>query len=173
MIQNTYSKIIQEQTKRALWEVGNVIDCVPQELWNKEYCQMPLWKHIYHMLHSLDVWFVNPFDSEYREPYFHTPDLNNLDVVSEKSIDRQNINKYFAAVRKKVTLYTESLCDKILLEFPEKCEYTRFTLIMAQMRHLHSHMGMIMGFIIEDTGKWPAVLGLTKPFPDGEYNKYC
>lgn len=47
--------IITDQTSRALWEVKNIIDCVPDELWNKEYCEMPCWKHIYHMLHSLDL----------------------------------------------------------------------------------------------------------------------
>ena len=52
MKQDSMIEIIQEQTIRALWEVRNVIDCVPDELWNREYCGMPCWKHIYHMLHS-------------------------------------------------------------------------------------------------------------------------
>ena len=31
-----------------------------------------------------------------------------------------------------------------------------------------------MGFIIDDTGLWPNVLGLTHPIPSNEdYNKYC
>jgi hypothetical protein len=29
-----------------------------------------------------------------------------------------------------------------------------------------------MGFIIDDTGLWPRVLGLEAPFPIGEYHKY-
>lgn len=45
-----YSEIIREQTNRALWEVGNVIKCIPEDIWGKEYCGMPLWKHVYHML---------------------------------------------------------------------------------------------------------------------------
>lgn len=36
MKQNTQNEIIADQTKRALWEVKNVIDCVPDSLWNKE-----------------------------------------------------------------------------------------------------------------------------------------
>ena len=81
MNQNTLTAIIEEQTRRALWEVKNVISCIPDELWNKSYCEMPCWKHVY-------------------------------------------------------------------------------------------HMGMLMGFIIDDTGLWPRVLGLENPFPEGEYNKY-
>ena len=46
MKQNNLIEIIEEQTNRALWEVKNVIDCVPEELWNKTYCGMPCWKHI-------------------------------------------------------------------------------------------------------------------------------
>lgn len=30
-------KIIEEQTNRSLWEVRNVIDCLPDELWHKNY----------------------------------------------------------------------------------------------------------------------------------------
>lgn len=68
MEQKSCSDIIKDQTIRALWEVKNVIDCVSDELWDKAYCQMPLWKHIYHTLHSLDLWFINPRDAHYKEP---------------------------------------------------------------------------------------------------------
>lgn len=56
--------------------------------------------------------------------------------------------------------YVGNLQDKDLLEMPPECEYTKFTLIMAQNRHLHTHMGMIMGFIVAETGLWPPVIGL-------------
>lgn len=172
MSQNHLTKIIEEQTKRALWEVKNVIDCVPDELWNKEYCEMPCWKHIYHMLHSLDLWYINPRDSGFLEPYIHEKDLNNLDVVSSKMLTRGNIDQYFSYIDKKIQAYISELKDEQLLEYPLDCEYCRFNLILAQFRHLHSHMGMIMGFIIDDTGLWPRVLGLENPFPMGKYLKY-
>ena len=143
MVQEKYSDIIKEQTNRALWEVENVVTCIPDAMWEKEYCGMPLWKHVYHMLHSLDLWFINPDDPGYVKPWFHEKDLNNLDVVT----------------------------NKLLLK-SEGCMYTRFTLILAQHRHLHTHMGMIMGVITAETGLWPRVLGLEGKFPDGEYEKY-
>lgn len=172
MDQNTLTEIITEQTKRALWEVKNVIDCVPDELWDKEYCQMPCHKHIYHMLHSLDLWYINPRDKDFTEPDIHEKDLNNLDVVSEKTLSRKEIDHYFLAIQEKIQGYLSHLTDSELLSHPSNCEYTRFTLILAQFRHLHSHMGMLMGFIIDDTGLWPRVLGLEHPFPKGEYTKY-
>ena len=172
MNQTTYVEIIDELTRRALWEVKNVIDCIPDELWNKEYCQMPCYKHIYHMLHSLDLWYINPRDQNYQEPPMHEKDLNNLDAVSNKVLSREEINSYYFSIEKKIQNYVAQLTDEHLLEYPNDCEYTRFTLILAQFRHLHSHMGMLMGFIINDTGLWPNVLGLEKPFPEGEYPKY-
>lgn len=172
MDQNTLTEIITEQTKRALWEVKNVIDCVPDELWDKEYCQMPCHKHIYHMLHSLDLWYINPRDKDFTEPDIHEKDLNNLDSVSEKTLSREEIDHYFLAIREKIQGYLSHLTDSELLSYPSNCEYTRFTLILAQFRHLHSHMGMLMGFIIDDSGLWPRVLGLEHPFPEGEYTKY-
>lgn len=170
--QNSFVEIIREQTRRALWEVKNVIDCIPDELWDKEYCEMPCWKHVYHMLHSLDLWYINPRDKNYREPAIHEENLNNLDVVSQKRLSREEINRYFSDIDGKINAYLKQLTDEMLREYPEDCEWSRFTLILAQFRHLHSHMGMLMGFIIDDTGLWPRVLGLTQPFPEGEYSKY-
>ncbi len=170
--QNSYMDIIQELTERALWEVNNVMDCVPDDLWDKCYCAMPMWKHIYHMLHSLDLWFINPRDNKYKEPSVHEKDLNNLDVISDKELSRDQIRDYYSRIKEKTKKYLYTTDDDDLLLMPENCEYTRFTLILSQYRHLHSHMGMIMGFIIADTGLWPRVVGLEKPIPHEPYNKY-
>lgn len=169
---NDYVNIISDQMKRALWEVKNVIDCIPDALWTKEYCEMPLWKHVYHMLHSLDLWFINPRDSRFLEPSIHEKDLNNLDVVSNRELTRNEIEVYYAGTETKICHYLLELKEEELLSYPESCEYNRFTLIIAQIRHLHTHLGMIMGFIIDDTGLWPRVLGLEGIMPDGEYDRY-
>lgn len=172
MEQNSIVAIIKDQTERALWEVKNVIDSVPDNLWDKNYCAAPCWKHIYHMLHSLDLWLINPRDDFYIEPDIHEKELNNLDVVSLKNLSKADIVSYYNDIEKKTKQYLLQLTDEQLLDYPLCCEYNKFTLILAQHRHLHSHMGMIMGFIIADTGLWPRVLGLECPFPSGFYNKY-
>lgn len=163
-----------DQTNRALWEVHNVIDCIPEELWSREYCEMPLYKHVYHMLHSLDLWFINPYDTSYREPSFHSENLNNLDIPTTQNISREQLMNYFNLIQKKITAYTNTLDEESLNGKPQNCPYSRIELILAQFRHLHTHMGMLMGFIIEATGQWPTVLGLTKPIPaDNNYSKFC
>ncbi|HJB91943.1 MAG TPA: DinB family protein [Candidatus Eisenbergiella merdavium] len=172
MNQDTLTSIIEDQTRRALWEVRNVIDCIPDTLWDKHYCDMPCWKHVYHMLHSLDLWYINPRDRHFQEPDIHEKDLNNLDIPSSRRLSRKEITSYFSDIEKKILSYLSDLTDERLKEYPTDCEYSRFTLILAQFRHLHSHMGMLMGFIIDDTGLWPRVLGLENPFPEGDYSRY-
>lgn len=160
MDESSFAGIIRDEADRALWEVENVIACVPDALWDKCYCEMPLWKHIYHMLHSLDQWYINP--RVYTEPDFHTKDLNNLDVPGGKRLGRAEMGRYFGAVKAKIAAYNGALTDEVLLQKPKDCEWTRFTLILAQHRHLQSHLGMLMGFLIDDTGGWPMTLGLTR-----------
>lgn len=170
MEQNSFCEIIADQTERALWEVKNVIDCIPDALWDRIYCDMPLWKHVYHTLHSLDQWFINPM--VYAQPPFHCPALNDLDVVTEGYLSRDEIQRYVRSVSEKIRAYLTELTDELLLSCPQSCPYTRFTLILAQYRHLHTHMGMLMGYIIAETGQWPRVLGLTHEIPSQRYDKF-
>ena len=166
MSKQSLCEIIRNETNRALWEVHNAIECVPDQLWNKLYCEMPMWKHIYHMLHSLDQWYINP--RVYTQPSFHKGGLNNLDFTSDTSLSREEIENYFDTVQKKIIAYDNALTADILLQKPEDCEWPRFELILAQHRHLHSHMGIIMGFVIEDTGMWPKTLGLERAIPENQ-----
>ena len=172
MNQASLCDIMKDQTDRALWEVENVVSCIPDDEWNALYCGIPLYRHIYHMLHSLDRWLINPNDSTYRDPSFHIKDLNNLDVVMDVFITRDQLDGYFHDIKAKITAYLDSLTDEALLQKPDGCKYTRFTLILAQHRHLHTHMGMLMGFIIAKIGHWPRVLGLEREKPKGEYNRF-
>ncbi|MDD6492027.1 MAG: hypothetical protein PUG54_07375 [Firmicutes bacterium] len=45
---------IRYLTVRALWETENLIKCIPDELWNKRYDGLPMWKYLYHTLYSMD-----------------------------------------------------------------------------------------------------------------------
>lgn len=165
-----YTAIIKDQTLRTLWSLNNVIDCIPESYWEKEYCEMPLWKHVYHTLHSLDRWYINPF--VYKEPPFHTEYLYDLNVKIDGYLSRELIKQYYIQIKDKILSYLDGLNDEDLLEKPEQCPYNRFTLILAQHRHLDMHIGMLMGYVIAGEGLWPRVLGLTSEFPKEEYAKY-
>ena len=162
---------IRDQTERALWETRNVIVCLDDAgLWDKVYCGAPAWQHAYHMLHSLDRWYINP--ERYQQPDFHTEGLDNLDLPVSGRLSLKQLLDYHAQISEKLRAYLRTLTQEQLNECPEGCAWTRLTLVLAQMRHLHSHMGMLMGFLIAEKERWPSVLGLTRPIPEGPYELY-
>ena len=107
---------IRYLTGRALWETENLIACVPDELWDKRYDGIPMWKYLYHMLYSMDRWYINPSDPDYRDPAFHTPVLNNLNVVPEEgeTLPRETVTEYFAYIKDKIAAYLDTLTDDML-----------------------------------------------------------
>ena len=126
---------------------------------NTILCDMPIWKHVYHTLHSLDQWYINP--EVYTEPDFHEPKLNSLDDFdNQKVLSREMLIDYFETIKEKIMEYLNSLSDEDLYEKPEGCEYNRLSLILGQFRHFHCHMGNINATTIYNTNKWPRVLGM-------------
>lgn len=120
-------------------------------------CDMPIWKHVYHMLHSCDQWFINPND--YTEPDFHVPNLNSLDIPSEKTLSRDQLAAYLASVKEKIMAYIDSLTDEKLYEVPSGCVSNRLGLILSQYRHFYAHLGNINATTIVETNQWPRVIG--------------
>lgn len=115
-------------------------------------------------LHSLDKWHINP--QVYEEPNFHKAGLNDLDTPpGDTFLSRAQLLLYFESVESKICKYLHALREEDLLQAPAQCMYTRFHLIMAQHRHLDMHIGMLIGFVIASTGRWPRVLGLESDFP--------
>ena len=122
-------------------------------------CDMPIWKHIYHMLHSLDQWYINP--KEYTHPPFHAENLNSLDIPSEDSLTREQLQEYLSNITLKITKYLDSLDDEMLYDIPKGCNQNRLGLIMSQFRHFYAHLCNINATTIIETNKWPRVVGIT------------
>lgn len=138
MRETSYHVVITEMTVRALWETQNVLDCIPDALWDIRFGGAPVWQHIYPAAH----------------------------------LDRRQIDDYFYTIKAKLSLYLTSLHDEDLLQRPENCTWTRFTLILAQFRHWHLHLGMLMGFVQADTGLCPRTLPPGTDIPTGPYDPY-
>lgn len=153
-----YLSAIRQNTLKSIWSLKNVIDCVTEDMWGEMYCGTPLYKHVYHTLHSLDRWYINPND--YTEPSFHTDGLNDLNTPANKNLSREALGSYAEQVENKIISYLNALSEQALAEKPDGCAYTRFELALAQHRHLDMHIGMLMGFVIAKAGRWPMVLGL-------------
>ena len=172
MRENSYTAVIVEMTVRALWEVQNTMDCIPDESWDRQYGGIPIWRYLYHALHRLDQWFVNPGDPGFIEPPIHRPGLDDLRAPAAARLTRRETEAYFSTIKARLALYLTSLHDEDLLQRPENCSWTRFTLILAHYRQLHLHLGMLMGFVVAGTRLCPKTMGLGRGFPKGRYDPY-
>lgn len=122
-------------------------------------CDMPIWKHVYHMLHSCDQWYIDP--NLYTEPDFHEPNLNSLDINSEKTLSKDELLQYFDSIKTKIMVYLDTLTDEMLYDIPSGCKSNRLSLILSQFRHFYAHLGNINATTIIETNKWPRVIGTT------------
>ncbi len=156
--------IISEQTGILLYNVKTMILTCDMDF---RLCGQPVWKHVYHALHSCDQWFINP--QKYIEPPFHEPGLNSLDANSEKVLSKEELLKYYESVKAKISGYLHSLTDEMLGSGPEGCKHSRLALILGQFRHLYAHLGNINCTTIIETGEWPKVVGLDADFSKGLY----
>lgn len=120
-------------------------------------CDMPIWKHVYHTLHSCDQWYINPH--EYTEPVFHKQNLNSLDIISEKVLSREELLQYLGSIKVKIINYLDKLTDEMLYDIPLGCKSNRLGLILSQFRHFYAHLGNINATTIIETNKWPRVIG--------------
>jgi hypothetical protein len=143
----------------------NVRDCLLTYDMNAEFSGLPIWKHVYHMLHSMDRWFINP--EIYTEPPFHKPDLDNMNVKPDDfALSKNDLLEYFEGIKTKIFDYLDSLDDEMLLQIPEKCDSDRMTLILSQFRHAYTHLGIINAVTVMNTGKWPFMGGHKAPLDD-------
>lgn len=126
--------------------------------------------YIFHYLHSMDRFFINPMDYVYEgERLFGIPE--NLSVIDPKRegyvadksavISRSQLMDYLDYVREKINSYFESItCDQ-LLQKPEGCEYSRLELILAQFRHIMWHVGLSSAITFASKKEWNHFTGLS------------
>lgn len=95
MNQQSLVDVVFDQTQKALRDVENVIDSVPDELWGASYCEMPLWKHIYHMLQTLEQWYNDPRDKNNIKPYFGPQGFNGLAKISKRQMPKIEMQDYY------------------------------------------------------------------------------
>ena len=126
-------------------------------------------RYIFHYLHSLDRFFINPCNYVYEgERLFGIPE--NLSVIDQKRedyvqdssivISRNQLLDYLEYVHQKINTYFESLTAEELIGKPEGCEYSRLELILAQFRHLMWHVGLSSGITFETRNEWNKFTGL-------------
>ncbi len=159
-MKNNLVDIINQQTNVLFQNIQITLDGISDVEIVPKFSDMPYWKHVYHMLHSLDQWFLNP--NEFEEPLYHVENLNSLFIHCDKVLGKEELQNYFNSIKEKISSYLFSLQEEELGGNPENCTFSRLSLILGQYRHLSYHIGLIHCFIRDETGNWPTFMGLSQ-----------
>ena len=164
---NELVTIIKEQTEMLfsnMYEQINHADlsCMVDNVNNSRF--------LFHMIHSTDRYFINPFDYDYSPAYELIGIDENYSIISESRegyipddgfvVPRQKLLSYMDYVRDKVNAYLDKLTDEDLSKKPENCPYTRMHMILAQYRHAMFHCGMSELATFDADGEWLEYTGI-------------
>ncbi len=160
-------RIINEQTKVLFVNMDEQINradlsCMIDNVNNSRF--------LFHMIHSMDKYFINPYDYDYSEVYSLIGIDENYSIISESRegyipddgfvIPREKLIQYMDYVKEKIDKYLSGLSTEDLSEKPENCPYTRLQMILAQYRHSMFHSGMSEIATYDSTDEWLNYTGL-------------
>lgn len=159
---NTLTNIVMDRAQRLFENTQFVFDYVDDALLAKTLSKWPLWRQLFHMLHSMDQWFINPFKYvDPREDGFLITALNT--EVHMAPMTKRELTDYYLDVNTKVQAYLSSLSDEELAAKPEDSKLTRLDLILGQFIHIMYHIGMIHGCILMERGEIPEYSSMSPP----------
>jgi uncharacterized damage-inducible protein DinB len=146
-------KEILTQTKILLSNIETTLNGIEENYFNdKSVFHWTIGEQMYHLLSSLDKWFMNPAAESNKESNIYTP--------NEDDLSKDCLINYFSAIKKKIYNYLENLSDNELNEKPEECPYIRLELVMGQLRHAMYHIGFLHACIRIKFGSAPKYIGL-------------
>jgi len=150
--------IIIDQTKILYANVEETINSIEEaKLYDANICDWPLGEQLYHMLHSMDQWFINP-------NHYEESKIALLKKDTDKRLSKSELIEYYNSIKAKVSKYLKELSIESLGEQPPDCQFTKLALILGQYRHLMYHIGLIHGCLrVYTRGKSPAYIGLGPP----------
>ena len=104
-----YVNIIKRQTEIMLRNVQVSLDTITETQLSVTKVKWPIWKHFYHLLHSLNQWFINPVN--YIQPAFHQDGMNYFDKLEDHGLSRKQLLEYFHTIKRKIDVYLSELTD--------------------------------------------------------------
>jgi hypothetical protein len=159
------SDSVKKQTQQIFENIDILFTVIPENEFNTEKGGFMVWKHFYHLVHSLDKNFINP--STYTEPEFHKRNFSMLLRDNTHTLGKDEIYKYYTRVKNKIQMYISGLNEEILDEkitFQEM-ELSKLELILAQLRHVFYHIGYLHCCVKMEKGETPEYIGLYKAVP--------
>ena len=148
------TRIIDAQTQVLFVNLEDTLGAITEgQLYDASICDWPLGEQVYHLLHSLDQWFINPYD--YEEP----PAAKRKAEAGKLS--RDELFTFYRYIKAKIAIYLKKLDDEMLAEKPPGCPHTRLALVLGQHRHFMYHIGLIHGCLrVHSGGQNPPYTGL-------------
>jgi hypothetical protein len=119
-----------------------------------------VWRQMYHLLYSLDKYFISPDD--FVEPPFHEDGLNYFDIETKRNLTKGQLWNYYSDIKGRISGYLDILKDNDLLDKPSKCNLSKFDLIMAQHRHVIYNLGIIDVLVLQITNVMPRYVSLNQ-----------
>ncbi len=144
--------VIMAQTKILFANIEATMEAMSDsQLHDTRICDWTLGEQLFHAVHSMDKWFINP--RHYEEPERFAPDAG-------RRLSRSELTEYYGSIKSKIMAYLQSLQTKELGELPRDCRFSKLTLILGQYRHL---MYPIHGCLrVSSRGETPAYVGLSQ-----------
>ena len=143
--------VLIDQTDILLENIENTIAEINEsQLYDKNICHWELGAQIFHFLHSLDKWFINP--AIYEEDHYFPADKTRY--------SKDELFEYFVYIKIKVSNYLKELDSNSLINNPSVCQFNKMTLILGQYRHLMYHIGYLHACLKINTGNVPKYQGL-------------
>jgi len=161
-----YFKSVQTQTVQIFENLEIIIESIPEEKFQSTIGGFPIWKNLYHCIHSLDKNLIDP--ASYSEPCFHEKNMDVIYLETTTKLSKNQLINYYLEVKQKIMNYLNLLTDKKLLEkvYLNEKYYTRLELILAQLRHVFYHVGYLHCCIKIEYENTPEYIGLYKRVPD-------
>lgn len=157
---------IQNQSKQIFQNIELIFDAIDDTQFQQKMGVFFIWKHVYHLLHSMDKHFIDP--TGYAEPVFQTKNLDVMYLEQGEPLSKEFLRSYYLQVKTKIESYLSTLSIEL---FEEKItingnQFAKLELILAQFRHIFYHVGYLHCCIKIENGQTPEYVGLYKRIPD-------
>jgi len=161
-----FADSVRNQTRQIFQNIEILLEVIPANEFDTVKGGFRTWKHFYHLIHSLDKYFIDP--SNYIEPEFHKKILNIIYLEDENKLTKSEIEKYYENVKRNIQKYLNDLNEKTLENkiIFNGMELTKMELILAQLRHIFYHIGYLHCCIKIEKGETPEYIGLYKAVPE-------
>jgi hypothetical protein len=146
-------QILKRQFDPTFLMLQKIVDSCPDELWNKDTDERPIWIQVYHVSFGIDVWFGET--KEYSFPDFGKQVTPMFEDNQNGFVTKQEMLTYLKRIAEKADQFFTKLSEKkvtgesIIYE-----KYTNLDSILEQIRHIMYHVARING-ILKQRGHKP------------------